>query len=138
MSSDKKKTSFLGTGWAFPPEFKRGLKTVSMAEGEDDIKQSLEILLSTKVGERLMHPDFGCNLEQMMFEKLDLSLERYMKDLILSAITKYESRIEAEDISFETDKINGCILINVRYIVRTTNTRTNLVYPFYIIEGTNI
>jgi uncharacterized protein len=129
---------FLGRGWAFPPEFNRGMKTVVMSEGEEDIKQSLEILLSTKVGERMMHPDFGCNLERMMFEKLDLTLERYMKDLIQTSILNYETRIAIQDISFKHDPLKGCIYINVGYVVRTTNTRTNLVYPFYIQEGTNI
>lgn len=138
MAQKRKNIPFLGTGWAFPPEFVRSTKTIVMSEGEDDIKQSLEILLSTKIGERMMHPDFGCNLERMMFENLNLTLQRYMRDLIEMSILKYETRIKLDEITFHPNQLQGCIYINVKYLIRTTNTRTNLVYPFYLKEGTNL
>ncbi|PLX14903.1 MAG: hypothetical protein C0599_17915 [Salinivirgaceae bacterium] len=138
MAKQNDNASFLGRGWSFPPEFNRSLNNIEMSEGEDDIKESIEILLSTQVGERMMHPDFGCNLERLMFENLDLTLQRYIKDLIQTAILKYETRINLEEISFYPEPQYGRININIDYTVRSTNTRTNLVYPYYLIEGTNL
>jgi phage baseplate assembly protein W len=138
MVKQNDNASFLGRGWSFPPEFNRSMNNIEMSEGEEDIKESIEILLSTQVGERMMHPDFGCNLERLMFENLDLTLQRYIKDLIQTAILKYETRINLEEISFHPEPQYGRIIINIQYTIRSTNTRTNLVYPYYLIEGTNL
>lgn len=136
--ADKTNIAFLGKGWSFPPQFNRATKTIEMSEGVEDIKQSLEIILATRVGERAMHPDFGCNLERLLFESLNLTLERNIKDMIQTAILKYETRIKLEEIDFHSDKVKGCIYINLNFLIRTTNTRSNIVYPYYLKEGTNI
>ena len=131
----KKEDSFLGVGWSFPPAFDNGSGEVRMLKGEDDIKSSLQVLLSTKLGERVMQPLFGCNLDIMMFELLDTTLKTEMRNLIQKAILYFEPRINVEKIEIESqDEINGLILITVNYIVRSTNTRGNLVYPFYLSE----
>lgn len=138
MPDKKTNIAFLGKGWSFPPQFNRSTKTISMSEGLQDIKQSLEIILSTRVGERMMHPNFGCSLERMLFENIDLTIQRNIKDIIETAILKYETRIKLEEIHFHPDQLNGCIYIDINFIIRTTNTRSNIVYPFYLKEGTNL
>ncbi|RMA58867.1 GPW/gp25 family protein [Ulvibacter antarcticus] len=133
------KTSFLGTGWSFPPEFRKNAKAVIMTSDEEDIKRSLEILLATRLGERVMLPKYGCNLDELLFESLDLTLKTYVKELIKNAILYYEPRIDADEIEIdETNALNGELLIVVNYRIRITNARHNLVYPFYKEEGTNV
>jgi phage baseplate assembly protein W len=133
-----KERSFLGTGWGFPPTFVRGLRGVETVSDEEDIRQSLAILLSTEVGERVMQPKYGCNLRRLLFEPLDLTLQAYMKDLIKTAILYFEPRIVLDDVTFELDSDAGRIDITIDYTVTTTNTRNNFVYPFYLSEGTQV
>ena len=129
-------SSFLGTGWSFPPTFDRGAKSVRMISDEEDIRSSLEILLSTQVGERVMQPKYGCNLDRLVFEPLDTSLQAYMKDLIRTAILYFEARIILDDVKLEPLPLEGRIDIHIDYTVAATNTRSNFVFPFYKEEGT--
>src|SRR4030095_2189968 len=126
--------SFLGVGWSFPPAFDNVGGEVQMLKGEDDIKSSLQVLLATRLGERVMQPLFGCNLDAMMFEQLDTTLKTEMRNLIEKAILFFEPRINVDQIDMESTNMNGLILITVNYTVRNTNTRGNLVYPFYLSE----
>lgn len=131
--------SFLGTGWAFPPEFDKGTKKVKMLNDENDIESSLEILLSTRLGERIMVPDYGCNLDELMFKPLNLTLKTYVIDLIKTAILYYEPRIDVNKISIDpTNELEGELLINIEYTVRATNSRKNMVFPFYKAEGSEL
>lgn len=133
------KESFLGRGWSFPPEFRKDRKTVVMTEGELDIERSLQILLSTRLGERIMLPEYGCNMDELMFNPLNLTLKTYVADLIKTAILYHEPRIDADKIWIEESTENdGILLINIDYRIRITNSRKNLVYPFYKAEGTEI
>lgn len=133
------KKAFLGTGWSFPPEFKKNNKAVVMTSDEADIKSSLEILLSTKIGERIMQPRYGCNMDELIFETLDRTLKTYVSELIKTAILYYEPRIDAEKIDIlQGDDLEGELLVIIDYRIRSTNSRSNLVYPFYKGEGTNI
>lgn len=130
---------FLGRGWSFPPEFDKKQKEVKMLEGEEDIRSSLEILLSTRVGERIMQPAYGSNLDQFLFESLTTSFAAYMRDWIRKAVDFYEPRINLEKVDVLTDRRQeGILLIVLAYMVRGTNTRNNLVYPFYLNEGTEV
>lgn len=135
-------TSFLGTGWGFPPEFvKEGNESgkVEMLSNESDIKSSLEVLLSTRLGERVMVPNYGCNLDELLFKPLNLTLKTFVRELIKNAILYYEPRIDAEKIQIDqTNELDGELLINIDYRIRATNARNNLVFPFYKQEGTNI
>lgn len=130
MASD---TQFLGTGWAFPVRFGNQGRSVVLAEAEEDIRQSLEILLSTSQGERVLRPSFGWQRDALMFEALSTSFGAYLAREIETAILFYEPRITLNRVDFETavDQA-GLVLIRLDYTVRTTNTRTNLVYPFYL------
>jgi uncharacterized protein len=131
--------SFLGKGWSFPPEFSKPSKLVVMSSNETDIKESLEIILSTRLGERIMNPKFGCNLEELLFKPMNLTLATYAKNLIKNAILYFESRINVNDIQFDTSReLEGVLQIEIDFTIRTTNSRMNMVYPFYRIEGTNL
>lgn len=129
-------SSFLGTGWSFPPEFGRFGGNVKMITGEQDIFQSLEILLATSLGERIMHPDFGCDLSRFVFGEIDQSLTNGIKSAITDAFLKHEPRIKVNEIDIsESEAEPGVLLISVDYTIRTTNSRYNMVYPFYINEA---
>ncbi len=132
-----KDKAFLGVGWSFPPRIASGNTT--MVEYEKDIEQSLEILLNTLPGERIMLPKYGCNLEEMMFESLSNTFITYIKDLVETAILYYEPRIDVKKIEIKQDNIlEGRIDIEVDFVVRATNSRMNYVYPFYVNEGSEI
>jgi hypothetical protein len=128
---------FIGRGWSFPVTFHQALQGVSMVDGPRDIQQSLEVILGTQLGERMMHPQFGSDLSPLAFEGLTASLEQKLSDCIEKAILLHESRISLKGISFEKDPNGHCIYIRLNYLIRTTNTRMNLVYPFYRQEATN-
>jgi phage baseplate assembly protein W len=131
--------SFLGRGWSFPPEFNREAKAVKMLEDEEDIRSSLQILLSTRLGERVMVPGYGCNLDELLFSPLNLTLKTYVIDLIKTAILYYEPRIDVKKIDIDpADELNGVLLINIDYTIRATNSRMNMVYPFYKEEGNEL
>lgn len=126
------RTGFLGRGWSFPPTFVQAAHTVVMTEAEDDIARSLEILLSTAMGERVMLPDYGCNLEELLFEPMDTALQTLLFDRIRKSILYYEPRIDVIDVGIQTDLASeGILLISIDYRIRATNSRFNFVYPFY-------
>ena len=131
--------SFLGTGWAFPPEFNRESGTVEMVSDEEDIKQSLNILLSTSLGERVMQPKYGCNLSDYLFEGLSSSTIAYIKERVANSILYYEPRIVVEKIDVtsddSTDLLEGKFTITVDYSIPGTNSRFNYVYDFYKNEA---
>ena len=129
--------SFLGTGWGFPPSFSNTTLQVGMLSDEADIQSSLEILLTTRQGERPMRPDYGCNLDELLFEPLTTTFKTYIKDLIATAILYYEPRIIVNKIGLDdTGELDGRILISIEYTVRSTNSRFNFVFPFYKTEKT--
>jgi hypothetical protein len=129
---------FLGRGWGFPVTFGNQGRAVTVAEAEEDIRQSLEILLSTHVGERVLNPTFGWKRDSLIFEPLSTSFAAFLTRDIETTILFFESRIELNSVNFETEPDQeGLVLIRIDYTVRTTNTRTNLVYPFYVMQATN-
>jgi uncharacterized protein len=131
--------SFLGTGWGFPPEFGKNGKEVRLVSNDDDIRESLWILLSTTPGERVMYPEFGCGLKTLAFSDITSSVVTEIKDMVESAVLFFESRITLDNIDVDTGELHeGVLKISLTYTVRTTNSRSNMVYPFYVLEGTNI
>jgi phage baseplate assembly protein W len=130
---------FLGTGWSFPPTFSRQDFAVVMVSGETDIKQSLHLLLSTVMGSRIMLPMFGCALQSKVFHLLTTTFKRELSDDIRSAMVNWEPRIDVDDVIIKSDtKVDGLLQIELVYTIRQTNSRSNLVYPFYFSEGTLI
>lgn len=133
---EKDAGSFLGTGWSFPPSFAPGGADVEMVSGPDDIHQSLEILFSTQLGERVMQDEFGCDLNRFLFEEIDRSLINGLTGMISDAILYHEPRISLDRLEIEESANEpGLLLISIDYTVRSTNSRFNMVYPFYLNEA---
>lgn len=136
MTQDK---DFLGRGWGFPPTFTDQARGVGMSSGQEDIEASLKILLSTRLDERVMRLDYGCQLDRLLFEPITTNLITQMKDLIYYAILHYEPRVKLQGINFDSSRqLEGVILISLDYEIISTNSRYNYVYPFYLNEGTNL
>ncbi len=130
--------SFLGRGWSFPPTFLKATKELLMTSEEEDIKKSLEILLSTEIGERFLQPLYGCNLDRFVFEPMNATVSTELRLTVKRAIDLFEPRIKLLSIKLDTAMIyDGRIDIVVDYSIIITNTRHNLVYPFYLTEAHN-
>ncbi len=128
--------SFLGVGWGFPPAFDGRRGEARMVREEEDIQESLMILLSTTPGERIMRPTYGCGLRNLVFESVNESLLTEIRDLIKRAVLFFEPRIILDDILITHEDIyEGKLLITLDYRIITTNSRANMVYPFYFREG---
>jgi len=133
------KRAYLGRGWSFPPNFDRARGAVEMLEEEADIASSLEILFSTALGERTMLPGYGCSMEDLVFAGVDTRMKTLMADQVETAILYHEPRIELEGVRLDTQRAaDGVVLIEVTYVVKSTNSRFNFVYPYYRLEGTDI
>lgn len=128
--------SFLGTGWSFPPTFGRGGAEVHTVFGVEDIEQSLAILLATRRGERVMREDFGCDLSEFLFGEISQGLIGRVRSVIADAILHDEPRITLNDIDVSESRTReGLLLISLDYTIRATNSRYNMVYPFYLREA---
>ena len=131
--------SFLGIGWSFPPTFNKERSDVEMTTKEGDIKQSLHIYFNTKLGERIMRQDFGCIIHEHLFDRLDKSILDVLTFELKQNIGNIEPRIIVNEISIMPIDINeGSVEININYTVITTTVRDNIVFPYYLNEGTNI
>ena len=131
--------SFLGQGWGFPPRFNNRFAEVKLVSEDEDIKESLKILLSTSPGERIMQPTYGCGIRSLVFENINESTLTQIKDLIERAVLFFEARIRLDNIEVDSgEQAEGLLKIQLNYTVRTTNSRGNIVYPFYFREGTDI
>jgi hypothetical protein len=111
-----------------------------MLEEEADVASSLEVLLSTAPGERVMLPQYGCNMAELVFESLDTRMKTLMADKVESAILYHEPRIDLESVSLKDEGrgTEGVVLIDIVYRVKSTNSRFNFVFPYYRLEGTDI
>jgi phage baseplate assembly protein W len=131
--------SFLGTGWAFPPAFDPTSATCELVSDYTDIQQSLNILLSTMLGERVMQPQYGCELQPYVFSPLNPHIIGYLKNRVKKAILYYETRINVESLDVSaansTDAIEGRFRISLTYTVIQTNTRYNYVYNYFQNEA---
>lgn len=135
MKEDKGQ-SFLGRGWCFPIRFSNGaISPTIMVEEEEDIRQSLHIILSTRLGERVIRPDFGTALHNMVYHNMDLTARTQLKAAIEKAILYWEPRITLNKVSFDmSEERSGRLSILLEYTVRQTNSRGNIVYPYYYEE----
>lgn len=131
--------SFLGTGWSFPPEFNKVDNSVQMVGDIEDIEESIRIILSTTPGERIMQPEFGCDLKRLVFETIDSTLLASLDHLIYHALLNFEPRITFLNTEvLNLDSPDGRLLIQINFKVIITNSRHNIVFPFYLLEGTNV
>jgi hypothetical protein len=135
MMESSQDKAFLGRGWGFP--VKAGPDgEVAMAAFEEDIRQSIRIILGTNPGERVMRPDFGAGLNALVFEPLNTTTMALVQHRVELALVTWEPRILVESVRVSTNpEERNLLLIEVGYRVRLTNTFYNLVYPFYLLEG---
>jgi phage baseplate assembly protein W len=126
---------FLGVGWAFPPCAAQDGSTAT-ASYEEDVRQAVWIILSTDWGERVMRPEFGAGLRSFVFGPLSQTVLQQVQTRGQQALVTWEPRINVEQVNVTFDPNDpGKLLIAITYRVRVTNTRQNLVYPFFLEEG---
>jgi phage baseplate assembly protein W len=126
----------LGSGWSFPVEPHDGKLTY--AHDETKIQQAIMVILGTARGERVMRPEFGSTLRDLVFAPLNSSTKSLVAKAITDALVKWEPRIDVLKVQADDAASNpGTLVVNVEYRVRATNSVFNLVYPFYLREGSN-
>jgi phage baseplate assembly protein W len=125
---------FLGTGWKFPIRINaRG--GLSYSQHEQDIEESVWIILSTSKGERVMEPDFGCGIHDYVFAPNNVATRGSIAYEVQKSLAQFESRIDVTGVRVESfPESENRLLIYVDYRVRSTNSKRNLVYPFYLTE----
>ena len=143
--------AFLGVGWAFPPCAGPDGRVDTVAY-EEDIRQAIRIILGTDLGERVMRPDFGTGLNAFVFEPVSQTTIERIKVRVEGALIDWEPRIVVEQVNVTPGQVDrdrlitdggagsgttvrNALLIDIRYRVRATNSVSNLVYPFYLLEG---
>jgi phage baseplate assembly protein W len=126
---------FLGTGWSFPVDTDhRG--DVAASSAETDIRESIRIILGTAKGERLMRSEFGCDIHKHLFSAANPATLNLIERSVREALVRWEPRIDIESVDARTDDEEpNKVLIEIDYHVRTTNSLSNMVYPFYLTEG---
>lgn len=137
MASLNDRPNFLGRGFGFPPKFSGG--QVAMVEDEVDIHESLSILFGTLPGERVLQPQFGLDVTPLLFEPLSTTLRTLLKDRITTTVLIHEPRIKVLDLVIDdAQALEGILQIRLEYSVRSTNSRYNLVYPFYVGDANEL
>lgn len=134
MADANSAKAFLGVGWAFPPCTAADGST-ALAVYEQDVEQAIRIILGTDQGERVMRPDFGAGLKSFLFGPVNQTTMRKVQTRVQDSLIKWEPRIDVEQVTVTLDSERNKLLVSVTYRVRVTNTRHNLVYPFYLDEG---
>lgn len=128
--------SFLGRGWKFPVQVDGQNGRVLVSEYEEDIIEAIRIIIMTRKGERVMRPDFGCEVHDHLFDVIDYTMLKQMEAKVQNALIYWEPRITDIEVTAETNpEHDNLVDIHIAYVVRTTNNPFNLVYPFYINEG---
>lgn len=127
---------FLGRGWAMPVQLDPRTGQVASVAYEDDIRQSILIILETAPGERVMRPNFGCGIHELVFTALDSTTIQLIRSTVEEALVRCEARIDVLGITVDEDaNTEGQLLVEIEYRVRKTNQTGNLVFPFYFREG---
>ena len=125
----------LGNGWKYPLQID-GRGGIALSRHEDDIKESIRIILSTAKGERHMRPDFGCDIHKIVFAPNNATSWGLASHYVEEALGWWEPRIEVIDVDIQPDTDDSCrLLLTIYYRVKSTNDERNLVYPFYLIPG---
>ena len=127
--------NLIGKGWTFPirptPEGK-----LSLVSGEEKIRQSLLLILSTAPGERKMYPEFGCGIHNLVFQPNTEMLHARVQNQVRDALIRYEPRIDVVDVRVEMPpEARNFLIVRIDYRIRTSNSFYNLVYPFFLTEG---
>jgi phage baseplate assembly protein W len=134
MTRTRPQGDMLGRGLAFP--FDVGPDGgLAMAEGEEDVEQAIRIILSTVPGERAVRPEFGCDVHAFVFESLEAATYGHIERAVRLALARWEPRITVETVDFSIGDSGSTLLIHLTYALQTTNSRRNLIYPFYIVPA---
>lgn len=133
MAEDR---NFLGKGLHFPPAVDPTTGRFIMTSQEDDIREAIHLILMTGIGERPMEPDFGCDIENYIFDLPDGQAKRSMEESILTALERWEPRIDNIGVSVQEGHTgDGVVYIQISYTVRSNNNPVNLVFPYYLETG---
>jgi phage baseplate assembly protein W len=125
--------SFIGRGFSFPMGVDH-TGSIALTSGPEDLDRSIRVVLATAPGERVMRPEFGCRIWDLLFEPVNANTIGLMAQAVREALAQWEPRIEVTDVVVTPDERDAALVrIVVSYTVRTTNDRRNLVYPFYVI-----
>lgn len=136
MAGQDKNREFLGTGFSFPIQVDKATGRMQTVSLEEDIQQAIRIILTTRKGERVMRPDFGCDIYDYAFASTDYTTLVQMEQAVREALVIWEPRIIDVEVQIDsTQEREGVLLIEISYVVRNTNNPFNLVYPYYINEG---
>ncbi len=128
--------AFLGRGFQFPVQTDEATGRMKTSSYEQDIKEAIYIILMTKKGERIMNPAFGCGAHDYVFDTMDYTTLSMVEREVREALILWEPRITDLNVNLSIDeKRDGCVLIEIDYVVRSTNNPYNLVFPFYLNEG---
>lgn len=124
---------FIGRGIAFPLRVDQS-GSIATTGATDGIDSALRVVLMTAPGERVMRPDFGCRIWELLFEPINANTLGLMAVAVREAVSRWEPRVDVEDVRIVPEPgAEGRVLIHIDYVIRTTNDRRNLVYPFYVI-----
>jgi phage baseplate assembly protein W len=133
---DSEGKAFLGRGWSAPIALDPRTGLVESVAYEEDIRQSILIILMTAPGERVMRPSFGCGIHDLVFRSLDSTTLQLIRSSVKDAMQRCEARIELLDVTVDEEATSeGMLLVELQYRVRRTNQLGNLVFPFYFKEG---
>jgi len=124
---------FLGKGWKYPIAFNERL--IEMTQAEENIQHSIWIILATAPGERVMRPDFGCGIHNLVFAVNDAATTGQVVHEVRHALVQWEPRIDVLNVIIDVRHRGEVLLITIHYRVRSTNNFFNLVYPFYLAVG---
>ena len=122
---------FLGVGFSFPVNVDSAGK-LTLAEYEESVRQSTWIILGTAKGERVMRPEFGCDIYDLVFAVNSLSTAGQLSYAVQQALLRFEPRIDVLDVRVDSGGTDNTLLLNIEYEVRATNNVFNMVYPFYL------
>jgi phage baseplate assembly protein W len=126
---------FIGRGWAFPLRVD-ATGGIALVTREQEIEEAIRLILGTSPGERPMRPEFGCRIHEYLFASADSETANAITREVRAALGRWEPRIEVSDVLVSFDGLDHTLLyIDVRYSIKATNDRRNLVFPFYVIPG---
>jgi phage baseplate assembly protein W len=132
------KSGFLGMGWSFPPAFDNSNFQLTISSGENNIKQSINLLLQTPIGSRSLMPSYGSDLHNYVFCQTDSALRAKIVNSVKRILLENEPRITVEKVDVTDSEVSSNIFITIIYRINKSNSRHNHVFPFSLIEGTNL
>jgi phage baseplate assembly protein W len=133
MDENIRNREFLGQGLAFPLQVDpRG--GIALASGKRDIEQAIRIILETAPGERVMRPEFGCRIHELIFAPYNATTEGLVIHYVRQALVRWEPRIEVQEVDISSDTYNrSALLVHIHYLIKDTHDERSIVYPFYLM-----